>query len=78
MFINNLKTLETAVIRYFKPTCEKNTLTIDFDLSEGKLLTTEQFDKFFNIKMTKPRSVVVPKQNKKTIPFELDYRSVCG
>ena len=75
---SNLKTLETAVIRYFKPTCEKNTLTIDFDFSEGKLLTTEQYDKFLNIKMTKPRSVVVPKQNKKTIPFELDYRSVCG
>ena len=33
-----IKTLEMAVIRYFKPTYEKNTLTIDFDLSKEQLL----------------------------------------
>lgn len=72
----DLTTLETTVTRYFKPTCEKNTLQVDFDLSKGKLLTTEQYDKFFNMQLTKPRSVAEPKQNKKTKPFELDYRSV--
>ena len=74
----DLTTLETTVIRYFKPTCEKNTLQVDFDLSEGKRLTTKQYDKFFNIEITKPRSVAEPKQNKEKRPFELDYRSVCG
>ena len=47
----NLSTLETTILRYFKPCSEKNTLfkEVDFDLSKGKVLTTEQNDKFFNI-----------------------------
>ena len=61
--------LETTVLRYFKPTCEKN------DLSKGKRLTTEQYDKFFNLQLTKPRPVT--KEQKKTKPYALDYRSVC-
>ena len=73
----NLTTLETTVTRYFKPTCEKNTLQVDFDLSKGKLLTTEQYDKFFNMQLTKPRPVREQnKTNQNKIPFELDYRSV--
>ena len=46
----DLTTLETTIKRYFKPTCEKSTLKVDFDLSKGKLLTTEQYEKFFNLK----------------------------
>ena len=46
----DLATLETTIKRYFKPTCEKSTLEVDFDLSKGKVLTTEQYEKFFNLK----------------------------
>ena len=74
----NLTTLETSVVRYFKSTSKKNTLQVDFDLSKGKLLTTEQNDKFFNMQLTQPRPIVEQKtKQKKTIPFALDYRSVC-
>ena len=47
----DLRTLETTIIRYFKPTCEKDTLfkQVDFDISKGNVLTTEQNDKFFKI-----------------------------
>ena len=48
--IPDLTTLETTIKRYFKPTCEKSTLEVDFDLSKGKVLTTEQYEKFFNLK----------------------------
>ena len=50
-------------------------MQVDFDLSKGKLLTTKQNDKFFNIQLAKPRPVREQKQNK-TKPFELDYRGV--
>ena len=46
----DLTTLETTIKRYFKPTCEKSTLEVDFDLSKGKVLTTKQYEKFFNLK----------------------------
>ena len=46
----DLTTLETTIKRYFKPTCEKSTLKVDFDVSKGKVLTTEQYEKFFNLK----------------------------
>ena len=49
----DLKTLETTIIRYFKPTCEKDNWEVDIDLSKGKRLTTEQNDKFFNLQLTK-------------------------
>ena len=49
----NLSTLETTILRYFKPCSEKNTLfkEVDFDISKGNVLTTEQNDKFFNINL---------------------------
>ena len=63
----NLTMLETTVLRYFKPTIvKKNTLKVDFDLSKDKLLTTEQYDKFFNLQLTKPRPVT--KEQKTTKP----------
>ena len=71
----NLTALETTVIRYFKSTCEKKPLQVDFDLSKGKLLTNEQYDKFFNMQLTKPRPVLQPKPIK-TKPIAYDYRSV--
>ena len=46
----DLTTLETTIKRYFKPTCEKSILKVDFDLSKGKVLTTEENEKFFNLK----------------------------
>ena len=46
----DLTTLETTIKIYFKPTCEKSTLEVDFDLSKGKVLTTKQYEKFFNLK----------------------------
>ena len=47
----NLTTLETTIKRYFKATCEKSTLKVDFDLSKGKVITNEQYEKFFNLKL---------------------------
>ena len=47
----NLTTLGTTIKRYFKTTSEKSTLKVDFDLSKGKVLTTEQYEKFFNLKL---------------------------
>ena len=72
--LSNLTTLETTVTRYFRPkTCKKNTVEVDIDLSKGKLLTNEQNDKFFNMQLTKPRTV---KPKKPTKPIVLDYRSI--
>ena len=47
----NLRTLENTVIRYFKPTSKKSILfkEVDFDISKGNVLTTEQNNKFFEI-----------------------------
>ena len=47
----DLRTLETTVIRYFKPPSKKSTLfkEVDFDISKDNVLTTEQNDKFFKI-----------------------------
>ena len=47
----NLRTLENTVIRYFKPTSKKSILfkEVDFDISKGNVLTTEQNNKFFKI-----------------------------
>ena len=51
----NLRTLQTTIVRYFKPSCKGNTLfkEVDFDISKGKVLTTEQNDKFFKLKVSK-------------------------
>ena len=73
----DLTMLETTVLRYFKPTIvEKSTVKVDFDLSKGKRLTTEQYDKFFNLKLTKPRPVTEEPKTTKRRPYALDYRSV--
>ena len=46
-----LETLGTTIKRYFNPSSKKNTLfkEIDFDISKGNVLTSEQNDKFFNL-----------------------------
>ena len=72
---SNLTTLETTVTRYFKPTCKKDTLEVDFDLSKGKLLTNEQHEQFFNVQFTKPQPAAA-KQIKKAKPFAFDYRTI--
>ena len=43
-----LKTLESTILRYYQTRKDKNTLQVDFDLCKGKVLTTEQYEKFFN------------------------------
>ena len=68
----SLAALESTVIRYFKSPNQKKDLQVDFDLSKGKLLTNDQYDKFFDIKLTKPRPLHKPKRK---IPIALDYRS---
>ena len=74
----DLTMLETTVLRYFKPAvAKKNTVKVDFDLSKGKRLTTEQYDKFFNLKLTKPRPVTEEPKTTKRRPIAMDYRSVC-
>ena len=45
--------------------------------TKGKLLTNEQYDRFFNVQFTKPRPVVPAKKIEKKRPFAFDYRSVC-
>ena len=72
----DLTTLETTVTRYFKKP-EKHTAKVDFDLSKGKLLTNEQYDRFFNVQFTKPRPVVSAEKIEKKRPLAFDYRSVC-
>ena len=48
--IPTLETLKETVKRYYKPCEKKNSLfKVDFDLSKGKVLTNEQYNKFFNI-----------------------------
>ena len=77
----NLKTLEETIIRNFEKPHEKKKITIDFDLTKEKIISTEQCDKWFNLQLTIPRveqqqQLQTPKKRNK-IPFELDYRSVC-
>ena len=68
----SLTALESTIVRYFKSTDQKKPLQVDFDLSKGKLLTNQQYDKFFNLKLSKPR----PSKTQRKVPFALDYRSV--
>ena len=71
----SLTALKSTVIRYSKSPNQKKDLQVDFDLSKGKLLTNDQYDKFFDIQLTKPRPLHKPKEKRK-IPIALDYRSV--
>ena len=48
-----LSELGTTIERYFKHCPKGNTLKVDFDLSKGKVLTTELYDKFFNFDVNK-------------------------
>ena len=73
---SDLSSLEETIIRNFKTPRQKNAVPVDFDLSKGKLMSTDEYDKHFNVILTKPR-FLVPEIQKQTIPFELDYRSVC-
>ena len=70
--ITNNETLKKTIKRYFKPPCKKDTES-DIDLSKGKHLTAEEYNKFFNLKLTKPRPCANPKKENY---FSLDYRSV--
>ena len=76
----DLETLEETIIRNFKKPRQKKTIDIDFDLTKGKILSTEQSNKWFNLQFPTP---CVEQQQRQTqrprnkIPFELDYRSVC-
>ena len=69
----SLTALETTITRYFKQPAKKE-LKADFDLSKGKLLTNEQYDKFFNVQLTKQQPV--KQEQKKKRPYSLDYRCV--
>ena len=71
--VTNLETLEKTIIRYFKPPCKKDNWQVDIDLSKSKRLTAEENDKFFNLKLTKPRPCAKPKKEN---CFSLDYRTV--
>ena len=69
----SLSDLESTIKRYFKSSDQKKPLQVDFDLSQGKTLTNDQFNKFFNIRFIKPRPL---KRKKRKIPIATDYRSV--
>ena len=71
--VTNLDTLTETIKRYFKPPCKKDNWQVDIDLSKGKRLTAEENDKFFNLKLTKPRPCA---KSKKENYFSLDYRTV--
>ena len=71
--VTNLETLSETIKRYYKPPCKKHNWQVDIDLSKGKRLTAEENDKFFNLKLTKPRPCAKPK---KETYFSLDYRTV--
>ena len=51
--IPSLSELGDTVERYFKKCKKEDILKVDFDLSKGKVLTTEQYDKFFNFDVKK-------------------------
>ena len=72
----SLTALESTVIRYFKKTDQKKPLQVDFDLSKGKLLTNQQYDKFFNLKLSKPQPLKPKPKTTKKVPIAYDYRSV--
>ena len=78
----NLETLEETIIRNFKKQRQKKPIPIDFDLTNGKLMSVEQSNRWFNLQFETTTITTQQQQNKvvkkkKKIPFELDYRSVC-
>ena len=82
----NLETLEETIIHNFKKPRQKKPIPIDFDLTKGKLLSTEQSEKWFNLQFGTTTDKEQQQQQqqqqqrevvKRKIPCELDYRSVC-
>ena len=81
----NLETLEETIIRNFKKPRQKNRvpIDIDIDLTKGKLMSLEQYNKMFNLQFTSTKTTQQQQQQqqqrtaRKRIPFQLDYRSVC-
>ena len=72
----NLDTIAQTVKRYYKPPLKKHNLKVDIDLSKGKLLTEQEYDKFFNLKLSKtPLRKPTPKKEKEKV-YSLDYRTV--
>ena len=73
-----LETLEETIVRNFKNPRQKKQIPIDFDLTKGRKLTNEQYDKWFKMKLPMPeqqkQETEAPKRN---IPIAMDYRSVC-
>ena len=83
----NLETLEETIIRNFKKPRQKKPISIDFDLTKGKLMSLEQRNRYFNLQFETTTTTTQQQQQqqqqqqteivKKKICFELDYRAVC-
>ena len=71
----NLDTIAQTIKRYYKPPLKKHNWEVDIDLSKGKLLTAQEYDKFFNLKLSKTL-LRKPIPEKKEKHYSLDYRSV--
>ena len=74
-----LETLEETIIRNFKKPRQKKQIPIDFDLTKGRKLTNEQYDKWFKMKLPMPehQKQETETPTKRKIPCVMDYRSVC-
>ena len=84
-----LQTLEETVIRNFKKSRRKGKIPVDIDLTKGKRISQEQYDRLFNLPFkTTETTETTPQQQqqqqqqqqtvRKRIPIEMDYRSVCN
>ena len=78
-----LAALEETVVRNYEMPRQKKQIPIDFDLTKGKTLTNEQYNKYFKTQLSMPsqqqrqqqqQQTEAPKREK---PYALDYRSVC-
>ena len=72
----NLDTIVQTIKRYYKPPLKKHNWEVDIDLSKGKLLTEEEYDKFFNLKLSKTLLRKPTPSPKKEKHYSLDYRTV--
>ena len=74
-----LATLEETVARNYKIPRQKKQIPIDFDLTKGKTLTNEQYNKYFKMQQQQQQQqqqqTEAPKREK---PYALDYRCVCN
>ena len=70
----NLDIIAQTIKRYYKPPLKKHNWEVDIDLSKGKLLTEQEYDKFFNLKLSK--TLLRKPTPKKEKYYSLDYRSV--